>query len=321
MASALPNYFMENLLGARQRIASARTTMDEAQTSRVKAAGTLLRKLSMSNDEVPKQPSRSFQDADSLPSSPVKQRVALKEKAVFHPNKPSSRNILIAPSSSSSSSVDSVEFHDNFRAKRRDSLSSMLFAAKTSARPEPTKPRPVQPPSPISSPHSESSSSHLPDSALLRRGQACHRFFVLFQSLNIPSNTARLRNTLRLWRKPDPKILEYKLSPIVCLVRLRDRADLALSFSKLQINAMATKKLKTVDGVDSVVEYHQKAIQTDARRQFDTLIGLGKLAKCISKLANVHLAEFFAKLRLNRKKQMEIAFLRAVIGELKRREI
>ena len=156
------------------------------------------------------------------------------------------------------------------------------------------------------------------DATLLRRGEACHCFFLVLQKLNIPSDVAWLRVVLKRWRKPQPQALRTKLSPLVsCLTRNIIKLT-ASAFWRFQLSAASYRH---ANKAGEVVDFWERGIQTDARRQFDHVLGLGKLSRVINHKVDKSLMTFFDKLRVNRKKQMEIAFLRAVIAELKRREI
>ena len=209
--------------------------------------------------------------------------------------------------------------------ERRASLMDILSTARKTAaeipgasirkQSIPTTPEPVQAdPIPVSPQYIDP----VHDTVMLKRGEACHCFLLVLQRLNIPSDVALMRVVLKRWRKPDLQVLRAKLSPIVSWGNLKIAKMTASAFWRFQIFALP---LRHQNKNGQVVEYRERSMQTEARRQFDHVLGLGKLSRIVNDRVNSNLRTFYHNLRANRKKQMEIAFLRAVIAELKRREL
>jgi len=305
--------------------------MQQAQTERVKAAGSLLKRLSFAEDKV-KRP----KDPDSLPGSPVrgnhnvsliensgssagkywKSSMATEEKPQVIP----SRKLPVSNrSDSSDSETDEIPLAGS---NRRASLVTMLSAAKKTVTDislgMPKKRSSVS--SDSVTPANLSEHANLTADDFLRRGQAAHQLFSVFSKLEIPSRISLLRFSVEKWKKPDLKILQSKISPIWAIFSKKIGARISDAFWRLRVEIFTSRKLVISGGIEKVVEMRDREVQTEIRRQFDTLLGLGKIEKILGKISCEHFSDFFERLKQGKKRQMEIAFLRAVISELKRRE-
>jgi hypothetical protein len=154
---------------------------------------------------------------------------------------------------------------------------------------------------------------------LLKRGQATHQLFRVLSTLDIPSVVAWMRKAISKWRKPDLPVPSAKFAPLISVVSAKRGAALTDAFWRLRISVVTSRRIKIQNEV--AVEVLDRGIQTDARRKFDTVLGLGKLAKILSDKFRADFSEFFNRMKTVKRKQMEIAFLRAAIAELKKREI
>ena len=272
----------DSLSALRQRIQEGNLALDKTQKEKLKAASDLIGRLSVTSVPVVTSPA----EAESLPNSPIARP-----------------------------SISSV-------TDKRMSVNDMLKAVRATTT-QPIKPRlSARAPLPSSPSSSESSSSSSSSSAatadprnMLRRGQAVHRLFQSLSRLEIPSEIAVKRKVLVRWRASNPSTFRARLMRRVILIVafLKRRVCLAKkdAIDRMIVSAQSVARASQASEMPTK---QRSATQPYALR---AMHGLGLLTRVMHDIVRRAVTKsFFDALRGTRKRQMEIAFLKAAIDEI-----
>ena len=293
----------ESLAAARKRLTEGKEALDKTQKDKIRAASDLLKRLSVSS--LPFIPPKRSTDPDSLPSSPVSVTPSVKSAIIEDAPIQAGRRLSL------SEMLQSVRANLDTKLVKRASVRAPVSPISSEEEnKEPEKDKFEIPPVLISPPAPPVISPGI----MLKRGQGAHRIFQVLNRLDIPNDNYLKRMALCGLRKekiPSAREISKKL-----LINLL----LTIPIKKLSFLMISAIERWQLYHKDPIPDKNKSAYITKRQSPFQAAIGLGRLCFILEKKFRVLTSPFYTNLRKSKKKQLEIAFLRAALAEVLRRE-